>query len=596
MTSSDRSAYFVDNCPRQYRITAGDTRLSHPRAYANWSALLLLAVLPPVIQAQTPDPASSGSIPDTLLDAHQRSITLEHRIDELTNSARSHSEKADVRFDALRYATDRSFQVFFVLGAVGSFLGALFLILTALRDRRHHKDYENERKFYEERAHKVEQRQQSFHDTTIQISKERATNESAFADQRLQLGEKSLSQSGDIFLQQIESISKLSSVIDLVERTFQKQLSREEELGELFEQLEPLQKQIAALTEHHEKNFKSACEGILFFERYSRMAWTQLTPEEQTSASRARAQLDMVPDSIVNAAMKKDRARLAHVHQLMGVSAYYSNDINAAASLLEKAHDIFKECNEPKDRHPKAFCAHFLGLIEKNWPHCDVAYEASVDKAIHYLTEANELLVDKKGEFLTPLTLAEVLSYSPSRRDDAGEQLDKLIEALLKQRESRDGLNANQRKLIGRAYLIRGNVAFMNGESNVSLEWFSKASAENDKDPYARLSMAQAMKKGKPHEDPTILFEEGLNLLRASGNLDKAEQWSRVLAFSWAVLAAHRAGDEGKLTSYREELQALTSNVRAVGTREPLFFSPVTKVLVNSAELWKNIEAEADGG
>lgn len=45
----------------------------------------------------------------------------------------------------------------------------------------------------------------------------------------------------------------------------------------------------------------------------------------------------------------------------------------------------------------------------------------------------------------------------------------------------------------------------------------------------------------------------------------------------WAVIAAHAFGDEDRAARYRDELQAVASDTRSVGNREPLFFCPVTK-------------------
>src|SRR5258708_7162625 len=67
-----------------------------------------------------------------------------------------------MRFEAVTRATDRAFNVLALLGAFGSFLGGLIVLLSWLRSRKSDKlqrsDYERERQFYEQRVLDADER------------------------------------------------------------------------------------------------------------------------------------------------------------------------------------------------------------------------------------------------------------------------------------------------------------------------------------------------------------------------------------------------------------------------------------------------------
>jgi len=94
------------------------------------------------------------------------------------------------------------------------------------------------------------------------------------------------------------------------------------------------------------------------------------------------------------------------------------NHLRKAVNLY--ANDYF---DDNKKKLPRAFCSHYLGLIDKNW--CPVGLDKSVtlEATKRHLQDACELLKADEKELLTPVTLAEVCSYSSRSRATSVAQL-----------------------------------------------------------------------------------------------------------------------------------------------------------------------------
>jgi hypothetical protein len=346
------------------------------------------------------------------------------------------------------------------------------------------------------------------------------------------------------------------------------------------------------------------------------MAWTRLTDQEEAVATRALTTFETIPQAVLNTILTEDggknRFELAYIYQLLGVSAFYSNDIDAAVHCLDEGLNIYgSEKVPPEHLFHQAFCFHFLGLIEKNW--CDLKRppEANLLSAQQHLEEAARRLQTKENEFLTPLTLAEVLSYSEQKREAAQTQLedcikrlaslklkeesgskielDALLDRALQVKKKDSGLDDNQADLLGRALLMRGNIDYLNGDRGSARKWYSRSHDHNAQNAYALLSMAQATTNGEP-ELRAKLFRDGLNLLEdPSGPLSKHEASTRVSALAWANIAAREVADDAKTGKYTKELEAASSIGRPVGRRAPLFFCPVEKTMVTFDQLKETI-------
>lgn len=189
----------------------------------------------------------------------------------------------------------------------------------------------------------------------------------------------------------------------------------------------------------------------------------------------------------------------------------------------------------------------------------------------------------KKGEFLTPLTLAEVLSYTERERHLAQEKL----EVLIKEFGLVQNLDGNQQALQQRAYLILGNLEFLDRRYDEARGRYDDVLKINEHNAYAILSKAQVAAINNP-ENKIGLYQQGLTALEKTGAINKHEITGRVLALAWAIIAAHEIGDHRE-EKYWNEFEKDSKDIRKVADREPMFFCPIAKTLVKFEELRKTL-------
>ena len=435
------------------------------------------------------------------------------------------------------------------------------------------KNYGQERNFQARRVLRAEQMQ------------------TAVAQRESQLSDKFLTQYDKMLSSQLDSIGKVGSVIGLVEKVFNVQLEHQTGTVQLQQDIDKLKDVLANLDTHYETQYAAARQLILTFDRKTRMDWPRLNQSEQDLAAKARIIFDSIPESLLKRKDAETPSDLAQVYQLLGASALYANDIESAERKLERAYEIYSRLQSKGSRttnHPHAACCYFLALIEKNWKSNGLETEENLSKAKRYLEEARALLEDAVDEFLVPVTLAEVSSYSESNRLAASKMLDRTIEELC----SIPKRNPNQESLLQRAYLLRGNLDFLDGFPDKALERYAKASKMNPNNPYAMLSTAQTESLKAMKGDSQSHYRDGLRLLKESKALEKQELSGRVLALAWAIIAAHELGDQSEEHERWKELEVVGDTAREVNKRKPLFFSPVAKTIVTFGELKQTLQTQ----
>jgi tetratricopeptide (TPR) repeat protein len=523
----------------------------------------------------------------------------EKLLDLLTERISSQAKVEDSRFDALNATVNRLFNTFTIMGASATCVVAIIALLSYLagkkKDESQRQDYERERKFYEDNVkdgrkfyedcvRDYESRQTESHQLAVTLARKTAANENTASLQQIALTDNFLKRSEEVLSKQIDGMVKLGGVIELVKRTFEMQLTRVGDVDTLSRRVERALGQISVLTDHFRRQYDLVCNLMMGFKGHSRIAWTRLTPQEEVAATRALTTFETIPESVVESILTEDggknRYRMAFIYQLLGVSAYYTNDVDAAMRNLEKALKIYGEQDAPAEYlFSQAFCSHFLGVAEKNWCHLDRPPEANLSSAKKHLEDAARRLSTKEGEFLTPITLAEVLSYSEQNRAAAKAELDKIISRF----ESLKERDENQKALFARACLLRGDIEYLNKDLLSACEWYQRSSQINPQSAYAVLSLAQSTPSSDGRSSD---FKRGLELLEGStGPLSKRETSVRLTAVAWAIIAAHDIGDTAKRERYLRELDAAKSSVRPVGGRALLFFCPITKTQVMLQQL-----------
>jgi len=279
----------------------------------------------------------------------------------------------------------------------------------------------------------------------------------------------------------------------------------------------------------------------------------------------------------------KNRYEYAQVVFLLGVGAYYTDDIGGASKYLVESLSIFGS-DEPPDQYllARAFCSHFLGILHKNWRDEKIAFETNLLAAQRHFQDAAERLKGRSGDFLTPITLAETLTYAEHTLDAACVAIEDIVRRLGQTKD----LNENQSTLYGRAFLIRGNIDFMRGKTSGAHAFYDQSFIKTAS-VFAKLSMAQTVEDNLSKR--LDMFREGLGKLEASaGPLNRREASGRMTARAWALIAAREIGDGEKQAHYERLLRDSSSEARHAAGREPLFFCPATKALVGFEKLLEN--------
>src|SRR5262249_743963 len=142
----------------------------------------------------------------------------------------------------------------------------------------------------------------------------------------------------------------------------------------------------------YQRQFAGASERVLTFQGVKAMEWPAVTEDAQNLLIRARGVIEGIHAFVLKDEEQNDPFRLARVFQLMGISAYYANDIDAAVAHLERADRLYDgTTNLPPDQIlPRAYTKHFLGVAAKNWTHEEAPRHANLDHAEAYLSAAQQ--------------------------------------------------------------------------------------------------------------------------------------------------------------------------------------------------------------
>ncbi len=178
------------------------------------------------------------------------------------------------RYDALLQTTERDFHAIELIVVLGSlFVGVVVGWATYLEVQQRNK----ERKFYEDQVSRAGKREEEAHGYAIR-----------FAEQQV-------SRSGEVLSGQIDNMSKVGKVIDLMNKTFDKQLTALNQVDQLKAEITKLQGMWTNVAGDYEKKY-SAVEDIMApFKDRNRMDVSRLSKEEAAEPNRALAVFQRMP-------------------------------------------------------------------------------------------------------------------------------------------------------------------------------------------------------------------------------------------------------------------------------------------------------------
>jgi tetratricopeptide (TPR) repeat protein len=434
---------------------------------------------PSYAQQHSPRPAPSGQ------QSSDEVRELKKQVDDLNQRLDFELKASNVRYDGLLHATDRTLSLMYfmvyLMAGLGSLVGAVFVGFSIFRERQQRRDYREERAFYERQAVESETRQREAHSFA-----------SSFAQQQLQVGEQVVASSNEILAGQIKNMTELGGVITLVKDTFQMQREDAERIKKIGEKAAKSDEVLSSVLDDYENRFNHVRELVTTLKELTRMDWPLLSDDQEATAKDALDTFRSILHMVVKRKEKDNPCDLAVIYEILGASAYYATaDIANAVRYIEEGIKLYEQNGAGPDyKVSQAFCYFYMGMIEKNWCRKDREKRINLESARQNLERSHQLLKHiKQDEFLAPVTLAEVLSYSDQERDAAARHLDRIISRLKELRGSPE-FNRNQNKLLTRALLIRGNIDKMKGDSEGALGWYSQANEHANDDPYTVLSIA----------------------------------------------------------------------------------------------------------
>ena len=536
----------------------------------------------------------------------QNMKSLESRVDQLERSLDRAQVQTDRNIAAIRQTNDRAFDLMQwfsgILVASGTVGGTVILWLSYMRERRHRQEYDQrEKQHRQEYDQRDDQRERRYRQ---EYDRERNFFEKIMDAQH--------HQSLQVSNQHIDSIAKLGGVIDLVNELFTLQLSASKKYEDFHRKYEKLHEILENdLNANLLELEKSSQLMRTHFQKYSRVKWANLTPLEKTIANDCKNKFDRISTHAIKFIVenkkgdddgKRKRNELGQLYQLLGVNAFCSNDIVNAIEYFREAREIFGD--KPRNdqfRYPQAYSSFYRALIEKNWCQVDDGDDVAhtFKRAKDLLEEAQRLrkdaIVVKKDstledDHLTQLTLAEVQTYLKSDRESASQLLKNLI-AEFENLHIQKKLSDNQRPLLRRAYLIRGNIDFMEGRINDANKWYDAAVNFAPEHPYTLLS--RALVSQLTNEDGwESKIDEGLEVLENSDQLTREEIGLKFTAIAWVALCARLRGDNDKYDKCIKDLKEQDTRMPSIASRCPLFFSPTKKLPLRMPDLIESISSE----
>jgi hypothetical protein len=217
--------------------------------------------------------APAASVPSKNTAESQQVVA--DKVDDLNRRLDSELKASDDRYEALLRTTERDFHAVELVVVLGSlFVG----IVVGWATYREVQQRAHERTFYEGQVTKASEREEQTHSYAIR-----------FAEQHV-------SRSAEILSEQIENMSKLGKVIDMMNKTFEKQLTTMNQVDQLKDEITKLQGMWTNVAGDYEKKYNTVDDIMAPFKDRNRMDVSRLSSEEATEPNRALAVFLELPE------------------------------------------------------------------------------------------------------------------------------------------------------------------------------------------------------------------------------------------------------------------------------------------------------------
>jgi tetratricopeptide (TPR) repeat protein len=544
--------------------------LGSPRLRALALAATVIACFQPVVAVQTPNQSSQSSLdgshpsqaPNAVppepaaLSTDQRLTLLEERLKMTLAAKQEETEQLKERIETTHW----------LIGLFGGF-GAVVILFLTIRDAIHRsKDWERQRGIDE-------------------IVKETLRLQNTAMGQQIGLNAIQVRDAEEDPAKHLKRVQNVNEVIDIVQKTLAFRLVTEQKVVDAITTIE---EQKAERARRHKQKLDSALAILETFKKMNRMQFAALGPEQHNRAIKLVEKVNDLEDSLD----EKDFGITGDLLYTCGVIGYYDEDIVGAREFLERAvqcrapdHEGELATNEAY-RKRFAFTHYFRAIIQKNW--------GDLTEALFEIEQSAKHFKGNGGEFLTPTTKAEILSYLVGRGQDCRSEILTLIERLAELEKDRKAnnkeLDPNQKRLRNRLLVLLGHTYYVDQDYSAALQEYKRAVAYRPADYYALGAVAQSL-ECLDDASAREYWERCLNAIEKSGDFaHKRERITRAGIAVLAARAAHRYGNIERADYWVNEARELLRGDLSVDGLTPKFFSPSTKRLVSSEELLKELD------
>lgn len=521
-----------------------------------FALLTWLALSPFLVHAQvpTPPPATSAQRPTSA-----QVDSLARRVDYQA-----------VRIDAMKEATDRTYFVFAVLGALGSFIGGFFVF----QQVRQQKYYLEERGYYEQRAKSYERRENENHMLMLNLAwRNEARHETSHNE-----------------------ITKNVETLNQVLSAFQKIMDfKVVEAREAAKLVERMQEELKELEETRAEQVDMLLQTA---RRLVRKRFVYANPDADflKLTTDFRTQMDTIPQKVLMKYTGADKTgakewRYGEIFLRRGIIAYYDNDPAKARDMLKIAESLFPFTEDQlqsmtdEQRFGTAFTRYYLALLEKNY--------GDIRLAQNYI-ESSYLAWGKNidNELVTPTTRAEILSYAPGGSNRARDAIAEILQRVVNLKKTGRTLAKQDAICAVRVHLFLGNTRYLEEAWDQALQHFQDALKEDEGKLYSYFachSISQALRKLDQKNEAESMLEQTYQHLLESRHLEtKVALDSRILLNALAYLCT-RAKQPKEADRYRQTILNLWTKIEKVDGLELRLFSLEQKKQVSKKEFWEEL-------
>jgi len=566
---------------------------------------ILFIVLSLLILILTPKMANSQ---DNQIDS------LKVKMEDLSRDVDSELKMANKRFEILLHSTERTFTMFYIFGALGSFIGGIFVFLAWRRDRQSHKDYKSERDFYEKRVLQTQgdyKNERKFYEERVLQTHEDYKTERKFYEERVKETYQNYENERKIYLDRICDLEKLlhenqSRIFQISEKLAERQGKSSEIVDSVMESIGKIVKfqatQAEQLSEQIQKfDFTQAIKNIIDQVKELRKTVTRhnlyLCSEDVIELSGRMKNME----DLFNVPDFKESIGCHYIRGLASLLQSRFHEANKHFSAVSELINTTKGLQE-KDEAIEAVSYYFRGVLFKNI--------GKLSDSKDYFTEALRLWPTAKHEIRSRVELAEVVAlesdYQESTTKAAFNEIDKLLE---KHNKGDDVLSDNQLLFLKqnqtRLWMIEGNYAYNNalkgkGEWNKAIELYNKATQLDKDNFFLNLSLGITYLKMKEIEMAKEKFRLTYKLVVSSDRLiTHPEPRGRILLMGSAIIAARLSGiDDFDVTNLRDPKEIEIDLIREIEELRRInirlgdnycIFSPLTKRMETLSEFRRQV-------